>query len=57
MSRLESRPMRVGQWEYYFFVDLEGHRSDPAVAAALDELAALAPFLKVLGSYPLAVGA
>lgn len=54
MSRFESRPMRVGQWEYYFYVDLEGHRSDPAVVAALQELAALAPFLKVLGSYPLA---
>ncbi len=55
MSRLESRPMRVGQWEYYFFVDLEGHRSDPPVAAALAELGKLAPFLKILGSYPVAV--
>lgn len=55
MSRIESRPMRVGQWEYYFFVDLEGHRSDPAVAAALAELEKLAPLLKVLGSYPVAV--
>jgi chorismate mutase/prephenate dehydratase len=54
MSRLESRPMRVGKWEYYFYVDLDGHRSDPPVAAALNELAALAPFFKVLGSYPLA---
>ena len=55
MSRLESRPMRVGKWEYYFFVDLDGHRTDPAVAAALAELGTLAPFLKVLGSYPRAV--
>jgi chorismate mutase/prephenate dehydratase len=54
MSRLESRPMRVGQWEYYFFVDLEGHASDAPVAAALSELEKLAPFLKVLGSYPAA---
>lgn len=54
MSRLESRPMRVGQWEYYFFVDLEGHRSDPPVAASLAELEKLAPFLKILGSYPVA---
>ena len=54
MSRLESRPTRVGKWEYYFFVDLEGHRQDGPVAAALDELERLAPFLKVLGSYPLA---
>jgi len=55
MSRLESRPMRVGKWEYYFFVDLEGHRTDPPVAAALAELETLAPFLKILGSYPRAV--
>jgi chorismate mutase/prephenate dehydratase len=52
MSRLESRPTRVGQWEYYFYVDLEGHRDDAPVAAALGELQKLAPFLKVLGSYP-----
>ena len=52
MSRLESRPTRVGQWEYYFYVDLDGHRSDPKVAAALGELERLAPFLKILGSYP-----
>ncbi|MND06450.1 P-protein [compost metagenome] len=55
MTRIESRPTRVGQWEYYFFVDLEGHRSDPPVAAALAELDGLAPLLKVLGSYPKAV--
>ncbi|HEY5638347.1 MAG TPA: prephenate dehydratase [Burkholderiales bacterium] len=54
MSRLESRPTRVGQWEYYFYVDLNGHRDAPAVAAALKELSELAPFLKILGSYPLA---
>lgn len=56
MSRIESRPMRVGQWEYYFYVDLEGHRSDPPLAAALAELGRIAPLLKVLGSYPAAVG-
>jgi len=52
MSRLESRPTRLGQWEYYFYVDLEGHASDAPVAAALGELEKLAPFLKILGSYP-----
>jgi len=55
MSRLESRPSRTGLWEYLFFVDLEGHRSDAAVAAALAELKQRAPFLKLLGSYPTAV--
>jgi len=54
MSRLESRPTRVGKWEYYFYVDLVGHRSDAPLAAALAELEKLAPFLKILGSYPAA---
>jgi len=52
MSRPESRPTRVCQWEYFFHVDLDGHRSDPPIASALGELQRLAPFLKVLGSYP-----
>ena len=52
MTRIESRPARMGTWEYMFFVDIEGHQDDAAVAAALAELRALAPFLKVLGSYP-----
>lgn len=55
MSRLESRPARTGLWEYLFFVDLEGHQSDPPVAAALTELRQRAPFLKLLGSYPAAL--
>jgi len=52
MTRFESRPARVGTWEYYFYIDFEGHRNDPAVIAALDELGERAAFLKVLGSYP-----
>jgi chorismate mutase/prephenate dehydratase len=54
MTRLESRPSRTGLWEYVFFVDLEGHRDDPEVAAALAELGERAAFLKILGSYPAA---
>jgi len=52
MSKFESRPSRTGLWEYVFYIDLEGHRSEPRVAAALDELRGRAAFLKVLGSYP-----
>lgn len=52
MTRFESRPARVGTWEYYFYIDIEGHREDVAVAAALAELEKKAAFLKVLGSYP-----
>jgi chorismate mutase/prephenate dehydratase len=55
MTRLESRPARTGQWEYYFYVDIEGHQQDPKVARALAELRDKAPFLKVFGSYPAAV--
>lgn len=54
MSRLESRPARLGAWEYFFYVDLIGHCDDPPVAKALAELRGLAPFLKLLGSYPAA---
>ena len=55
MSKLESRPSRTGLWEYMFFIDIEGHRQDEKIAKALTELASRAAFLKVLGSYPVAV--
>jgi len=55
MTRLESRPARTGQWEYYFYVDIEGHQQDPKVARALAELRDKAPFVKIFGSYPAAV--
>ena len=55
MTRLESRPARTGLWEYLFYVDLVGHETDPAVAAALGELTKKAPMIKILGSYPAAL--
>lgn len=55
MTRLESRPSRTGLWEYVFFVDMEGHQSDESVARALEAMRELAAFLKILGSYPVAV--
>ena len=55
MTRIESRPSRRGMWDYVFFVDIEGHRQEPKVAQALQELGAEAAMLKVLGSYPGAV--
>jgi chorismate mutase/prephenate dehydratase len=55
MSRIESRPAkRAPALGMRFFIDLEGHQSDAKVAAAIAELKARAPFLKVLGSYPAA---
>jgi chorismate mutase/prephenate dehydratase len=55
MTKFESRPAHTGLWEYVFFVDIEGHRADSKVAEALVELEQRAAFLKVLGSYPVAV--
>lgn len=52
MTRFESRPAKSGQWEYYFYIDLAGHPSQPHVAAALKELQSLCAFYKVLGAYP-----
>lgn len=55
MSRFESRPARgldASEWKYVFFVDIEGHKTDGQVAAALDVMVHHAGFLKVLGSYP-----
>ena len=52
MTRFESRPARSGQWEYYFYIDLQGHPSQPNVAAALSDLKRLCAFYKVLGTYP-----
>ena len=56
MTKLESRPARIasmpGSWEYLFYVDIEGHQQDTVVAKALDELKAIAPYLKIFGSFP-----
>jgi len=55
MTRIESRPSRQGVWQYVFYIDLEGHRDDAPVAAALEELKKKAFVVRVLGSYPRAV--
>jgi chorismate mutase/prephenate dehydratase len=55
MCRLESRPARNALWEYVFYVDIEGHHDDAPIKAALEELARRAAYMKILGSYPVAV--
>jgi len=52
MTRFESRPARTGAWEYHFYVDVEGHATDPALAAAFGELQQVCAFFRCLGSYP-----
>lgn len=54
MTKIESRPSRGKAWEYYFFVDMEGHVDNPDVRGALDELDTHCLMLNVLGSYPMA---
>ncbi|MCW8932246.1 MAG: prephenate dehydratase [Gammaproteobacteria bacterium] len=55
MTRIESRPSKSGLWQYLFFIDIDGHSSDPAVANALLEIKKHSRLLKILGSYPKAV--
>ena len=53
MTRFESRPARSGQWEYYFYIDIDGHPDQPQVTQALQELRSVCAFYKLLGTYPL----
>ena len=52
LTKIESRPAKSRAWEYLIFVDFEGHRETPTVAAALKEIGARTLYLKILGSYP-----
>lgn len=51
LTRIESRPLLHHKWEYAFVVDLEGHRSAPAVHGAIERLKAMGALLRILGSY------
>jgi len=52
MTKIESRPSKRKAWEYFFFVDCDGHMEDRKVARALQLLGEHCSFVKVLGSYP-----
>ncbi len=52
MTKIESRPSKVRAWEYYFFVDIEGHHEHKRVQKALEELKKSSTYLKIMGSYP-----
>jgi len=52
MTKIESRPSKRKAWEYFFFIDCDGHVSDHRVAKAIAELEQQCSFVKVLGSYP-----
>lgn len=52
MSKIESRPSKRQDWEYFFFVDVLGHCQDERIITALAELGKHCSFVKILGSYP-----
>ncbi len=52
LTKIESRPTRQTPWEYNFYLDFEGHRTQPQCAETLSALDKFAIFVKVLGSYP-----
>jgi chorismate mutase/prephenate dehydratase len=52
LTKIESRPSKKKAWNYYFFVDFEGHREEARIEKALADLEKHCTFLKVLGSYP-----
>jgi chorismate mutase/prephenate dehydratase len=55
LTKIESRPTKKTPWEYNFYLDFEGHRTEPRCAEALKALEKYAIFVRILGSYPKAV--
>ncbi len=54
LTKIESKPRRGKPWQYYFYVDFDGHFKDPSCEAALVSMLRRAALLKILGSYPAA---
>jgi chorismate mutase/prephenate dehydratase len=52
LTKIESRPTKQKAWEYNFYLDFEGHRTEENCVAALNALEKSGAFLKILGSYP-----
>ncbi len=53
MTKIESRPSKKKAWDYYFYIDMEGHVEDKQVKKTLEQIEPEVRFLKVLGSYPI----
>ena len=52
ISKLESRPNRVGEWEYIFWLDLDGAADSPEILGVMQGLADVTLERRILGSYP-----
>ena len=52
LTKLESRPIKSSNWEYFIYLDLNGHINDKKVKFCLDSIKSHTKFFKILGSYP-----
>jgi len=52
LTNIESRPSRKRQWEYYFFVNFLGHRTEKYIQEGLEESRKHCLQLSILGSFP-----
>lgn len=52
LTKIESRPIVGKPWEYMFYIDFIGHISDTVTLRATEHLQELAPYMRILGSYP-----
>ncbi|MDD4179815.1 MAG: prephenate dehydratase [Candidatus Margulisbacteria bacterium] len=52
LTKIESRPSKKALGDYFFFADMQGHRSDPVIAQALGNMKKKTSMFKLLGSYP-----
>lgn len=55
MTRIESRPSRKQNWEYVFFIDVDGHAEESPLKDALSELEEISSLYRLIGAYPKAV--
>ena len=52
LTRIDSRPSKTEKWTYLFYIECEGHLSDPVMADVIGEIEEHSIMLKKLGSYP-----
>ncbi len=51
LTKIESRPTKQTPWEYHFYLDFEGHRTENKCQQALESIKDKTLFIKILGSY------